>query len=355
MMHARPSVFLAWLALLAAAAPAAAQSAAPTAADAAPGEETADPAPDAQAEAGRSFEIGMRLMDEQNWAGALAAFQRAYDLAPHYAVLFNIGFCQKQLQRYPEALEAFQRYLAEGGDRIRPEKRAEAEQAIADLQIFLSRVRIVVSVDGAQVLVDGVPRGTSPLAEPLVLGAGHHVVEARAAEHRDARVEFDLGGAEEREVSLALERLVAVAPPPPPPPVEPPPPPPPPVEPPPVERPAPAEPEEWYDDWVGWTLGGIGLAAAGVGAGFLGGAAVKESKAGDEPDMQDAHTMLEEAALGDLVGGGLLIVGGGLLVTGIILLAVPPDGGETPPDDGTAAVAWQPLVGPAGLGLRMTF
>jgi hypothetical protein len=29
--------------------------------------------------------------------------------------------------------------------------------------------------------------------------------------------------------------------------------------------------------------------------------------------------------------------------------------GEPPPDDGTAAVAWQPLVGPAGLGLRMTF
>ncbi|NMC69108.1 MAG: tetratricopeptide repeat protein [Myxococcales bacterium] len=349
-MDARPSVSLAWLALLAAAAPAAAQSDAPTApaaVGAAPGEGGAGAAPDAQAEASRSFEIGMRLMEEQNWAGALAAFQRAYDLAPHYAVLFNIGYCQKQLQRYPEALEAFQRYLSEGGDRIRPEKRAEAEQAIADLQIFLSRVRIVVSVDGAQVFVDGVPRGTSPLAEPLVLGAGHHVVEARAAEHRDARAEFDLGGAEEREVTLALERLVAVAPPPP---VEPPPPP---VEPPPP--PHPVEPEEWYDDWLGWTLGGIGLGVAGVGAGFLGGAAVKASKAEDEPDIQDAHALLEEATLGDVIGGGLLIVGGGLLVTGIILLAIPPDADETPPDDGASAVAWQPLVGPGGLGLAVTF
>lgn len=357
-MRAPKTVPVAFLASLAAAAPAAAQPAASPPAVASPdgaGETGAGtPGDDAQAEASRSFEIGMRLMEEQNWAGALAAFQRAYDLAPHYAVLFNIGFCQKQLQRYPEALEAFQRYLADGGDRIRPEKRAEAEQAIADLQIFLSRVRIVVSVDGAEVLVDGAPRGTSPLAEPLVLGAGHHVVEARAADHRDARVEFDLGGAEEREIALTLEALVAVAPPPPPPP---PPPPvePPPVQPPPVEPPPPEEPEAWYDDWLGWTLGGVGLAAAGVGAVFLIGASNKAAASEDEVDMEDAHAMLQEAALGDVIGGSLLAVGGGLLVTGIILLAISPDGGESPPDESASGVAWRPLVAPGGLGLRVTF
>ncbi|MBN1774247.1 MAG: tetratricopeptide repeat protein [Deltaproteobacteria bacterium] len=350
---------LAWLVLLPfpVVAPAAAQSAdspqaepAAAAPDALPAEGSPGSEPDPQAAAGQAFEIGMRLMEEQNWAGALAAFQRAYDLAPHYAVLFNIGFCQKQLQRYPEALEAFQRYLAEGGDQVRPEKRVEAEQAIADLQIFLSRVRVVVSVDGAEVRVDGVPRGTSPLPAPLVLGAGHHLIEARAAEHRDARVEFDLGGAEEREVSLTLETLVAVAPPPPPPPPPPPEPPPPEVPP-----PAPVEPDEWYDDWLGWTLGGVGLVATGIGTTILVGAAGSRDEASQLADLQDAHNGLVDAADASLLGGTLAGVGAALLVTGIVLLAVPPGGDESPPEAGEAEVAWQPLVGPGGLGLVVTF
>jgi len=303
----------------------------------------AEPAPaqttasDAQAQASESFELGMRLMDEQNWAGALAAFQRAYDLAPHYAVLFNIGFCRKQLQRYPEALEAFQRYLAEGGDRIRPEKRAEAEQAIADLRLLLAEVVVVVGVDGAEVLVDERVRGTSPLREPLVLGAGHHVVAARAAEHRDDRIEFDLAPGERRELRLTLEPLAAAAPAPEP-------------EPSPGEEPA-----AWYHDWLGWTFGGVGLVAAGVGAGFAGAAALQEGDADDEPSIETQRTMYDEASSGRLLGGLLAGVGGALLLTGIVLLAIPPDD-EAPPADGAAAgTAWVPLVGPTGFGLRVAF
>jgi hypothetical protein len=309
---------------------------APAAAQSPPADPTAD---DPQARAGESFELGMRLMEEQNWSGALAAFERAYQLAPHYAVLFNIGFCQKQLQRYPEALASFERYLADGGEQVRPEKRAEAEQAIADLRLLLAEVVVTVDRDGAEVLVDERVHGTSPLAEPLVLGAGHHVVIARARDHRDARAEFDLAPGERLELELVLEPLVAVAPGPPAGP-EPPPP--------------PAEPPAWYEDWLGWTLGGVGFVATGVGLGFVGGAAVKEGNADDEPNMETQHALYEEAAAGNLLGSVLAGVGGALLVTGIVLLAIPEAAPEASPE-AAAGVAWLPLVGPGSLGLHVRF
>ena len=314
--------------LLLAVAPASAQPAA----IAEPGAETTD----AQVEAGESFEIGLRLLGEQNWSGALAAFEHAYDLAPHYAVLFNIGVCQKQLQRYPEALAAFERYLADGGDQIRPEKRAEAELAIADLRSFLSRVRIAVNVPGAEVLLDGHSLGTSPLAEPLVLGAGHHVVQARAAGYGDGRIEFDLGGADERDVTLDLVSLDDGGPGP--------------------QTGGELGKPAWYDDWLGWTLGGTGLAAAAVGLGLIGAAVVQTSDADGEPDMTAANRMYDEAATWTLAGGIVAGVGGALLVTGIVLLALP-ESGETPPDadDGGPDVAWTPLLGPGSAGLVVTF
>jgi hypothetical protein len=309
-----------------------ASASAQPAAGAAGGAETTD----AQAEAGESFEIGLRLLGEQNWSGALGAFERAYELAPHYAVLFNIGVCLKQLQRYPEALAAFERYLAEGGDQIRPEKRTEAEQAITDLRSFLSRVRIVVNVSGAEILVDGQSRGSSPLAEPLVLGAGHHVVEARAAGYGAGRMEFDLGGAGERDVTLELLSVDDGGPGP--------------------ETGGEVGGPAWSDDWLGWTLGGTGLAAAAVGLGLVGAAVVKSSDADGEPDMTAANGMYDDAATLTLAGGIVAGVGGALLVTGIVLLAIP-DSGETPPDadDGGSAVAWTPLLGPGGAGLLVAF
>jgi tetratricopeptide (TPR) repeat protein len=319
---ASTAVFALWIAL-------------PASASAQPAEPTTP-----EAQAADAFERGSALFQEQNWAGALAAFQRAYDLQPHYSVLFNIGFCLKSLQRYPEALEALERYLAEGGEQVRPEKRAQAEQAIADLRTFISRVTVTTDVDGAEIVVNGQARGTSPLAAPLVLGAGHYVIEARAPERGDARSEFDLGPGEERTVALALEPLDAV-------------PPPPPDNPPPAGPPA-SDAPSWYEDWLGWTLGGVGIVAGAAGGLLLTDVQDTESKAEREANIQTARSMYEDAdaeRVGSIV---LMAAGGALLVTGIVLLAIP-EGSASPEETEGSGVAVVPFFGPAGVGLAGTF
>jgi len=292
---------------------------------------------DAAAQASQSFDVGMRLFQEQNWSGALAAFQEAYSLNPNYVVLFNIGACLKELQRYPEALDAFQRYLSEGGANVRPEKRAQAEEAIAGLAAFVTHVRVVTSVEGAEILVNDEFRGTSPLAEPLVLGAGHYVVVARADGFHEAREEFDAVGGQDSEIELTLELLEGGAPVPTPPP--------------------PTESEPWYNDWAGWASAGVGIVAVGVGSYFLWAASDNESQRDAADDLSVAHGFDNDAQTDWVVGGILVGVGGAALITGAVLLAITSDGEEPPPADTerTTGVALMPFVGPAGLGIAGTF
>src|SRR6266478_2010920 len=69
-------------------------------------------------EAKTHFKNGADLYDENNFRGALVEFQRAYELAPSYRILFNIGQVEMELQDYAGALTAYARYLREGGPDI---------------------------------------------------------------------------------------------------------------------------------------------------------------------------------------------------------------------------------------------
>jgi len=150
------------------------------------------------------FHHGVELYKDADYAGALAEFRRAQELSPNYRVLYDIGQALYELQRYAEALKAFEDYLAQGGTQIPPPRRATVQ---ADLQALHDRVGyldITVNADGAEVRVDDQTAGTSPLAGPVLVSVGHRKVTVvktgRSAVERfvdvtsgdHAKVEFDL-------------------------------------------------------------------------------------------------------------------------------------------------------------------
>ncbi|MBI2895536.1 MAG: PEGA domain-containing protein [Deltaproteobacteria bacterium] len=103
------------------------------------------------------------------------------------------GLCLKALHRYQEAIAAFERLLREFSTGGSDESRALARTEIQNLRALMGSVRIVVSVPAAEVLVDGAAVGTSPIAAPVDLVGGNHVIQARregfeAAEERVAVV-----------------------------------------------------------------------------------------------------------------------------------------------------------------------
>ena len=111
-------------------------AAAQTAAEVAGSEQAAEPAgiPDAaapepaaeldQAETARlRYEAGTAAFDAGRYPDALAEFQESYRALPSLRTLYVIGLCKHALFRYPDAVESFRQYLAEGGDRVPPDLR----------------------------------------------------------------------------------------------------------------------------------------------------------------------------------------------------------------------------------------
>ena len=59
---------------------------------------------------------GMKLYDQGDIAGALEKFQAAYAAFPSPKLMFNIGQANRELHRHIEALEAFEKFLADAPD-----------------------------------------------------------------------------------------------------------------------------------------------------------------------------------------------------------------------------------------------
>jgi hypothetical protein len=143
---------------------------------AAPGVAAADAA--SEAEADKHFRHGVELYKENDFATALVEFQRAYEIQPSWAVLYNIGETQFQLQDYAGALKSLQLYLDEGGKKVSPARRKAVEKDIEKLKQRVATLKIGTSEPGAAITVDDAPVGTTPLAQPIVVSAGKRKVTA---------------------------------------------------------------------------------------------------------------------------------------------------------------------------------
>ncbi len=122
------------------------------------------PTPDAVRDAGKHFQRGVALFNEADYAGALAEFKKAYELAPNPAVLYNIGQTHFQLRSYASALQTFERYLTEAGPSA--EHRAEAEANAETLRARVGKIDIVAP-DGTEVAIDDEVIGKTPLPPQL--------------------------------------------------------------------------------------------------------------------------------------------------------------------------------------------
>jgi hypothetical protein len=168
------------------------------AAPASPRPTPVEPTPEAREANSRAIEL-VRVRD---FAGALDFFQKAYDLSPSYLILYNIGKMAAATRDPARALEAFERYLAEGASEIEPERRDEVESEIRELRLLVGALTVVVDEAGAEIEVDGRLRGRAPLDEPLWLVPGDHRVVVVGSRTETRRVHVEAGDAETLSVKL---------------------------------------------------------------------------------------------------------------------------------------------------------
>ena len=134
--------------------------------------------PQAKAQAQELLSQGSKLYHQGDLAGALEKFEAAYVAFPSPKLMFNIGQAKRDLGRPVEAVEAFQRFLAEATN-ASPETMAEARNSVAELRGRLGKIRIDCDTAGAQIAVDGKSVGLAPLPDLVWATPGRHQVTAK--------------------------------------------------------------------------------------------------------------------------------------------------------------------------------
>ncbi len=150
------------------------------------------------------FTRGVELFKEADFRAALIEFQRAYDAAPNYKVLYNLGQTSLELQDYAGALKAFRGYLEGGGNQIPAARRAQVEGDLKKAESRVARVEIAVNVEGADIVIDDVTVGRSPLREPVLVSAGRRKIVATKVGLTAVTRVIDVAGGDRPRVSLDL-------------------------------------------------------------------------------------------------------------------------------------------------------
>jgi hypothetical protein len=290
--------------------------------------------PAAADEASTHFQRGVELYSEADYRAALNEFRRAYELEPRFQVLYNIAMTDYQLLDYAGALQAFEKYLRDGGGEVPAAKRSEVERELGKLRARVAKLEIISNVSGAQVTIDDAPIGTTPLAGPVLVSAGRRRVTVSASGRTPASTMVDVVGGDTRKISVELQaapdsgRASAGTPPP----------------------TIPVEPPPRSIPWVGWIITG----AFAVGTGVTGVLALQASsdlktKLGtlgvSQQDIDSAHSKTTSLGIASdaLLGATAVAAGVSLYFT----LRTPPADTARAPLPTTIAVA------PAGRGARI--
>jgi hypothetical protein len=154
---------------------------------------------------------------------------RAYQLVRRPQLLANAANCAKAEGDWLFTEELAASVLSEHNEELGGEARAQLEELVREAQAQLARVTTVGVLSGDKIAVDGIDVGLAPLAGPICVNPGKHVLrfDRNGYEPKEQHVELHAGQAldvalpELRPLPYDPPRLPAGVPVPPPPPVPP--------------------------------------------------------------------------------------------------------------------------------------
>ncbi len=282
------------------------------------------------------FDEGKVLYAKGEYAQAAKRFEQAQKLKPHPSLWFNVGRCYEQLKDPAPALRAFRSYLyalPQASDR------ASVQSSVTKMTRLLLAKNVsqlaLRAVPNAQVSVDGVEKGVTPLF--IELGAGEHLISltAEGFERLEKTVTVSLNelgesafelvpnrSPEVRTPAVDVPRRVSV--------VEP-------VIPPPTLLAAPPPPAA-RSRVATWIFAGTAVAAAGAGVGLMLGAqgASNELLARQHP-RAEADRLVSQTQSLSLASNIAYGAAGAAAVTAIILFFV--EGSASGPSERPTGVA----------------
>ena len=160
----------------------------------------------ARAEARAHFDQGVELAAGGDFERALAEFEAAYRGSPNFVVLYNIGQAHIELGQPQLAIAALEQYLRDGALEISPERVAATRAQIVQQKAQVAEPTVIVEPPATSVELDGQTVGQAPLLttstppqepDPFTTGAIAGADEGVRPEPRSSQLEwlgYALGG-----------------------------------------------------------------------------------------------------------------------------------------------------------------
>lgn len=152
------------------------------------------------------FQAAEAAIKRSDWQIAIDEYERAYQLAPHPSVLFNLAEPYEALAKFRKAAELLTEFLAKTPN---ANDRAAIEARIEKLRDRPSQVTVKFP-PGATLFVDGAARGEIPVELELPAGTHKFHVERDADASRDQEIALAYG--EPAEPAFELEHAPPVTP-----------------------------------------------------------------------------------------------------------------------------------------------
>ena len=174
-----------------------------------------DPGNDSSATADALVEQGIELRKGGKDQQALAKFERAFSRGGSVRALVQMALAEQALGLWRDAHEHLQEALLKAEDPWIAEHRATIEAASIEIASQLGSLEISCNVDGAEVRLDGVLLGQTPLTRPVPLVAGANVIVVSKRGYFDIarQVNIDVGRLSRLNVVLTANPTASSTPP----------------------------------------------------------------------------------------------------------------------------------------------
>jgi hypothetical protein len=166
---------------------------------------------DDTAKAAVRFQQAVELYREGSYEGALAEFRKAYQVKPSYRVLYNIAQTQYALHDFVGAHKSLMQYSAEGRGEIPSDRRAQVDEMEAKLEERIAQLQILTNVTGADIRVDGISVGTSPLPGLVSVNVGTRKVSAFKTGAPEAVRTVNVAGKESVKVEFQIDESIVTS------------------------------------------------------------------------------------------------------------------------------------------------
>jgi len=161
-------------------------------------------ADDADREARERYENAVKLYEEGAYDAALVELNRASELRPSYKIYYNIGQVRFAMHDYAAAIDAYRHYLDEGGDKIPAARRDQVQKELNSLNQRVAKLVIETDVSGAEVLIDDVSAGFTPLNAPVMVNSGIRRISARHPDYLPQSRKLSIAGGVQDTIKFAL-------------------------------------------------------------------------------------------------------------------------------------------------------